>query len=382
MPRARACALLAQAVLVVVPAALMIARASAAKAAAIERSVPSTSRILFEPGRYGEIGASWIDPYQSGRGADLTALGDPARLSGATGDMFDPQWTVNGAVKAALGGRVSFALYLDQPYGAATTYSGGGSPVAALYGGTTARLDTWEAAGVLAWDVAPGTKVYGGVRAQWLEARATIPFIAGYSVKGEGDWAFGYLAGIAYERPEIGFRTALTYASGIEHRLQADETAAVGTATSTTSVRTPQSVTWEIQCGVAADTLAFGSVRWVEWSDFDIAPPLYSSLVQEPLVDYTGDWWTWTAGLARQLTDALAGSLSLTFEPSLGGKLTTLGPHDGRTTATAALSYDFGAANLTGGVTWGRLGDTSNALDTAFDEGSVLGLGMRLGVRF
>lgn len=387
MPRVRARAVLARAVVTVAPAAFMVAEAAPAGAAAIERAVPSTSRVLYEPGSYGEIGASWIDPRQSGEGADLSALGTPATLPGRTGDMFDPTWTVSGAAKVGLGAGFSAALFLDQPYGAATTYPGGASPVATLYGGTTARLDTWEATGVLAWDAGAGVKVYGGLRAQWLEARASIPFIAGYSVRGNGDWGAGYLAGVAYERPEIAFRAALTYASAVEHRLRTSETATVGGAStgavaSTTTIRTPRSATLEVQSGVAPGTLAFGSVRWVEWSDFDIAPPLYLGLTGEPLVDYTGDWWTWTAGLARQLTDALAGSVSLSYEPSIGGRLTTLGPYDGRTTATAALSYDFGAANLTGGVTWGRLGDTANGLDTAFDDGTVLGLGLRLGVRF
>lgn len=350
--------------------------------AAIERSVPSTSRLLFEPGRYGELGAVWVDPRQDGSGADTGVLGMPGRLDGRTGDMFDPEWTLSGALKAGTGQGFSFALLVDQPYGAATTYPGGASAVAALYAGTLARLDTWEAAGIVAWDPLPSVKLYGGVRMQWLDARADIPFIAGYTVRGEGDWGTGYLAGIAYQRPEIAFRTALTYYSPIRHRLRTEEAAGGSTAASTTEISTPQSVSLEIQSGIAPRTLAFGSVRWVEWSDFDISPPLYAALVGEPLVDYSGDWWTWTAGIARQLSDALAGSLSVSYEPSIGGALTTLGPHDGRITATAALSYDFGRANLTGGVTWGKLGDTSNALDTRFDDGTVLGLGVRLGVRF
>lgn len=365
-----------------VPAALFAAWGGSAHAAAIERSVPSTSRILFEEGSYGEIGAVWIDPRQDGAGANLGAFGIPSVLDGRSGDMYDPLWAFSGALKADVHERLSFALLVDQPYGARTTYPGGASPVASFYGGTLARLDTWEVTGVLAWDIAESVKLYGGLRTQWFEARAEIPFIAGYTVTGEGDWSAGYLAGIAYERPEIGFRAALTYYSSIDHRLATRETAASGSLDSNTEIRSPQSATFEIQSGIAPRTLAFGSVRWVEWSEFDIAPPLYTSLLGEPLVDYNGDWWTWAAGVGHRFTDALAGSVSLTYEPSLGGKLTTLGPHDGRTTATAALNYDFGAANLTGAVSWGRLGDTANALDTRFDDGSLLGFGLRLGMNF
>lgn len=384
MSCARACALAARATVMLSPAIpfLSVVQAEHAHAAAIERTVPSTSRILFEPGQYGEFGATWIDPHQSGVGVDLPPRGAPVTLPGRTGDMFDPQWSFHGALKSDIGQGVSGAIILDQPYGAATTYPGGASPVAAFYGGTLARLDTWEASGIIAYDLTPSLKLYGGLRAQWLDARAEIPFIAGYEVTGRGDWGVGYLAGIAYERPAIALRAALTYYSPIRHRLETGESAAVGAASSTTTIDTPKSVSLDVQSGIAPRTLAFGSVRWVQWSDFDIAPPLYESLVGEPLVDYADDWWTWMAGLAHQLTDRLAGSLSLTYEPSVGGRLTTLGPHDGRTTATAALSYDFGAADLTGGVTWGKLGDTTNALGTQFDDGSILGLGLRLGFQF
>ncbi len=377
MPTSPARAALAGAAL-----AAFAAAAPEARAAAIERTIPSTTRILYETGRYAEVGLAWVDPHQDGSGADLAVLGQPIELEGTTGDLFDAEWTTSAAWKADLGPRLSYALVLDQPYGAATTYPGGASPVAAFYAGTTASLDTWQLAGVLAWDATSSVKLYGGLRAQWLEASAAVPFLAGYSVDGAGDWGAGYLLGAAWQRPEIALRVALTYYSAISHALATDEATAGASMTSTTRVRSPQSAALEIQSGVAPATLAFGSVRWVDWSDFDIAPPLYAGMIGEPLVDYAGDWWTWTAGLAHQFTDAFAASLALSYEPALGGALSTLGPHDGRTTATAAASYDFGAADLSGGITWGRLGDTSNALATRFDDGSVLGIGLRLGVHF
>ena len=108
------------------------------------------------------------------------------------------------------------------------------------------------------------------------------------------------------------------------------------------------------------------------------------ALLQTPraLVDYADDWWTYNLGLGRQLTDNLAGSVSITYEPDVGGELTTLGPYDGRTTGTVALSYDYGQINITGGVTYGVLGDTTNLLQTDFNDGSVWGAGLRVGYTF
>lgn len=67
-------------------------------------------------------------------------------------------------------------------------------------------------------------------------------------------------------------------------------------------------MTLEAQTGVAANTLVFGSIRWVDWSEFTIEPEMYAQITAgilgEPraLVDYPEDWWTYNLGVARQFT--------------------------------------------------------------------------------
>ncbi len=365
---------------------LLALSAGLADAAAIERSVPSTARILFEKGSYAEFGFTWIDPHQTGQDADLTAFGIPVVISGNTGDLFEPLWSFSGAWKADLSDRLSYAILFDQPYGANTLYGQGSFPASFSYDGTEANLNTYQLTGVLAYDVTPQVKLYGGLRAEGIDADAAIPFIptiAGYTVDTNRDWGFGYLVGAAYQRPEIALRVALTYYSEIRHSLDTNEfTLQTGNVDSVTEISTPQSVSLDVQTGIADKTLAFGSVRWVAWSDFQISPKVYTAGTGQPLVEYQDDWWTYTVGVGRQLTDALAGSLAVSYEPPVGGSLTTLGPYDGKTTLTAALSYDYGPANITGGVTYGKLGDTSNQLNTQYDDGSIWGLGLRLGYSF
>jgi long-subunit fatty acid transport protein len=363
--------------------------ATSAQAAAIERAVPSVVRILFEDGRYGELGFTYSDPDQSGDDANLAPLVDspvPIPVEGSTGDLFEDYWTFAAAYKADLNQRLSYALFFDQPFGADTRYGEGTflpNPFGFTYDGTSADLNTYQFTGLLAYDVTPNVKLYGGFRAERLDADASIPFIEDYSVSTDEDWGYGYVLGAAYHRPEIALRIALTYHSEIKHGLDTDEfSLATGDTATETDVDMPQSVTLEFQTGINPKTLIFGSIRWVDWSEFRIAPPTYVAIVGNPLVDYQDDWWTYNAGFARQITNELAGSLSLTYEPSVGGTLTTLGPYDGRTTITAALSYDRGPANFTGGVTYGRLGDTENVLDTDFNDGSVWGLGLRVGYSF
>ena len=295
---------------------------------------------------------------------------------------------MTGAYKADINDRLSYTLIFDQPFIADTKYGGGSFPFP-IYDGSDADLKTYQITGALAYDVNPNVKLFGGVRAQRLDAKAAVSFVFDYSVDADNKWGWGYLVGGAYERPEIALRVALTYYSKISYDLDTTETSLLtGTDDTETSVDTPQSVSLDFQTGIDPKTLFFGSVRWVDWSEFSISPPDYEVAITaligapRPLVDYEDDWWTYTAGLGRQLTDELAGSLSITYEPDVGGVMTTLGPYDGRTSGTASLTYETGPWDITGGLTYGVLGDTTNLLDTDFNDGSIWGAGLRVGYTF
>ncbi len=356
-----------------------------AGAAGIERTLPSTTRILFEEGTYGEIGVSYADPHQRGEDAVLppvfTGLPAALPLDGRTSDLFDSYWTYTGALKGDLTERLSYALKIDQPFGASTRYgSDNFTPAVLSYDGTKATLDTVQISGILAYDVRPRVKIFGGLRALRTDASADVPFLLDYTVDANADWGTGYLAGIAYSRPEIALRVALTYNSDVKIRYDTEEWGSFG---STTDVKFPRSVDLEVQTGITPKTLLFGSIRWVEWSVFEIAPEQYAATFLEPLVKYENDYTTYTLGLGRQLTERLAGSLSFIYEPSQGGSnLNTLGPYDGRTLGAAALSYDMDRLNLSGGLAYGSIGDTSNAFDTDFNDGSAWSAGLRIGYTF
>lgn len=363
-----------------------------AAAAALERAVPSVVRILYEDGTYGEVGVIYSKPDLDGKDgvAPNPVPGLPGiPVSGNTGNLLDSEWNFSGALKGDLNEQVSYILTFDQPYQANTSYGRGSFPAAFNYGGTTADLDTYQISAGLAFDASPNIKVYGGVRAQRLGADAAIPFLAGYRIDADDEWGWGGYVGAAYERPELGLRVALTYSSKITYDLDTRETSdALGRTDSTTEVDTPQSVTLEAQTGINPQTLIFGSVRWVDWSEFAIAPEQYADITgavlgtPRALVDYPEDWWTYNIGVGRQLTDALAGSLTFTYEPQVDEVLTTLGPVDGRTTFGAGLSYDIGQVNIAGGISYGWLGDTTNLLDTKYRDGTIFAAGLRVGYSF
>jgi long-subunit fatty acid transport protein len=369
--------------------ATLLLGAGLAEAGGIERAVPST-RVLFKDGRYVEVSAAYASPDLSGRGADLAAIGFPVQVSGSTGDLLESYWNLGFAFKTDLTDRISFAVIGDEPWGADTKYGRGSFPAGPFppnfsYDGTTANLDSFALSGIIAYDVTPAVMLYAGLRAQWMEADASIPFVGptaglpGYTIDTDSDWGFGYLIGGAYQLPEMALRVSLTYYSKIEHEFDSREFSQFDTRT---NIETPQAVNLEFQSGVAENTLVFGSIRWVDWSDFAIVPPSYQQATGRPLVDYESDWWTYTLGAGYRFNEAFSGSVSVAYEPQTDDVLTTLGPVDGRTTLALGGTYTRGAVEFAGGLSYSWLGSTENLLETDFSDGDAFGLGLRVGYNF
>lgn len=369
--------------------AVLALGAGLAEAAGIERSVPTT-RVLFKDGRYVEISAAWISPELSGRGANLAPLGFPVPVPGRTGDLLESHWQLGFAYKTDITDQISFALIGDQPWGADTKYGRGSFPAGPFppnfsYNGVTANLDSYALTGIIAYDVTPAVKLYAGLRAQWMEADSAVPFVGptaglpGYTIDTDSDWGFGYMLGGAYQIPEMALRVSLTYYSKIEHTFDTRE---FGRFNTRTKIETPQAVNLEFQSGVAANTLVFGSVRWVDWSEFDIVPPSYLQATGRPFLDYASDWWTYTLGVGYRFNEAFAGSVSVAHEPQTNDVLTTLGPIDGRTTLALGGTYTRGAVEFAGGVSYSWLGSAENLLETKYNNGNGFGLGIRVGYNF
>jgi long-chain fatty acid transport protein len=353
--------------------AIALGASGTAQAAGIERTAPTT-RSLFEEGRYLEFSATWANPELSGRGGSAAALGGPPFAApNGTGNIFESYATLGFAYKADLNDRLSYALIFDQPWGVDTLYPD--DPLS-IYSGTEAHLSTNQITGILAWDATDRVKVYGGIRAEQLSADAAIPFVGGYTIDTDTQTNFGYMLGAAYQIPEIAFRLGVTYYSAISHDMNTVE---FGTIRDKTEIETPQSVNIEFQSGVAENTLVYGLIRWVDWSEFAISPPNYPL---GTLVDYEKDWTTYTLGVGRQFTDTWGGFAQVTYEPGNDTVLTTLGPVDGRTSLGLGATYTRDAVRVTAGVNYTWLGEARNPLGTQFEDGDAFGVGVRVAYTF
>ena len=196
--------------IITVSAALALT-ATAATAGDLERSGQNITAI-FEDGSYAEFSFGTITPSVSG--ADL---GGSKKYTGNVEQNYNP---VSSAYKMDINSKVSFALIFDQPYGADVDYPTDGS---VALGGTKAYLNSKTVTALARSKINNTYSVHGGLRAETINGNITWsgenypPFPNGYNVQLDGDTAYRYSFGGAFEREDIALRIAVTYHSSIEH---------------------------------------------------------------------------------------------------------------------------------------------------------------------
>lgn len=338
--------------------------------------------VLFEEGRYGEFSLGAVSPSVSG-------VGSAGVGGGASGDMAPNYFQFGAAYKADLNDMWSYALIFDQPFGADVDYPASAAPYFAA--GATAEFDSNALTGILQYNMPSNVSLYGGIRVQTIEAAANIPFVAGYSVTGDRDFGVGYVVGAAFEKPEIALRVALTYSSKISHELTTTETSVSplgGPNVTTTNIDTPQSVNLEFQTGVAEDTLVFGSVRWVDWTGFNIRPADYATLTMGgSLVAFASDTVTYSLGVGRRLNDQWSVAAVIGYEDQTDDLKTNLAPTDGQKSIGLAATYTRDNMKITGGIRYVKIGDANTRAGAVapagiFTGNDALALGVKVGFTF
>lgn len=350
-----------------------------AMAGGIDRSGQSLSSVLFEKGNYMEFSLGYASPSVSGVATALSLT--PGKSSG---DMVGSYLLPGFALKKQINKNLDVALIYDQPFGASVDY-----PVGTGYfaQGSTAKLTTNELTALLKYRFDNNVSVYGGPRWQTMRETAAVPFVGGYTARGENQGAFGYTVGVAYEIPSIAGRVALTYNSKIDYSIPTTESSLFGALASTTNVTTPQSVNLDFQTGVNPTTLLFGSVRWVNWKQFDISPAQYKVLTGGSLVSYDNNTITYSVGLGHKFNDTWSGAVVLGYEPKTGGFASNLGPTDGRASIGLGVTYTQGNMKITGGVSYIYIGSASTTLDgtnaaSNFSGNHAIAVGMKVGYTF
>ena len=365
--------------------AALLATTALAQAGGIERN-GFTTGILFEEGNYVELGYTFVDPDVSG------ALNPPLPAT-ASGDMSAAYGYFQFSYHNDLSDGLSISVVIDEPVGADVAYPGPGGAFPGTYAFalSTAELNSQQITVAGRYEINDAISVYAGLRAVQVDGSIFVstPTFS-YALGADSDTGFGYMVGAAYEIPDIALRVALTYFSEVDLSLTgAQGVAGPGLVPPPTvlpaafEITLPDSVLLEAQTGVAEGTLVFGSIRWVDWSEFDITPGAYPP---GALVSYENDTFTFTLGGARRLNENLAVLASASYEADQGGFASNLGPTDGRFGVGIGARYTLDQWELSGGLnyTWVGSADTSLGapLTATFRDNYAVGAGVRIGYRF
>jgi long-subunit fatty acid transport protein len=330
--------------------------------------------LLFRPGDHTEIAVGYWSPTVEGRDLGI-----------GSGNVYGPITDVFAGVKKDLGERLSVALIIDDPYGVNVDYPDGGFP----YAGTAAEPDSLAVTGLVRWRAGERVALHGGLRAERIGAEVTLGGpaygpLAGYEWTGDDDWGLGWVAGASWEKPELGLLVALTYGSEIRHELASSENFF---GDSTTDITMPQSVNLDFRTGVNAKTLVYGSVRWVDWDGWTVAPAGLDA-VAGPLITFESDAWTYRLGVGRQLTDTVSAGLEVAHETAIDTMKSPLSPYDGFTAISVGSSYALASGlTLTGSVGYHFLGDAEvstpgNPTPARFEDNRAVAAQLRVGFSF
>lgn len=388
-------------------------------AAALDRSGQSIAAFL-QPNNYFEAGITVLDPNVSGK--DIS--------QNNTGDMANHYYSPNAALKIQATEHFSIGLIYDQPYGADAQYTGQSNFIEnrplPFQGGTSVTVDTENLNLLFGYQPNQNWNVYVGAVYQTLDATvllrgASYSAYSGYDFKTGRDEAVGWLAGVAYQIPEIALKTSLTYRAKIKHEMNAYENHGIAgftgspvfdallnqinNAQGTTEITTPQSVNLDFQTGIMENTVAFANVRWVNWKDFairpykfgaaSILPPIVNKTGKKDgfdLVAYTDDQYSITAGVGRKVNDHWAGNVSVGWDSGAGNPVTTLGPTEGYWNVGVGVQYSP-APNyfIAGGVKYFWLGDAKAQSGSQFNtpehvaefkNNDAIAYGLKIGYKF
>ena len=228
-------------------------------------------------------------------------------------------------------------------------------------------------------------QIYGGPTIQRLEGDVHLRGNAygtasGYDASIARNTDYGWMAGIAYLKPEIALKAALTYRSEIDHDVTITENlparGALGVGTSEITITMPKSVNLDFQTGINPTTLLTAKARWVPWSDFAIKPKIYNAAAIASgkgdlnLVDYSKDAWTAEVGLGKKLSPQLAISGAVGYDSGAGNPITSLGPVEGNWNVGLGAKYNLTPEwAVSGGVKYLMFGDAKAKLP----DGSIVG---------
>ena len=357
--------------------------ALSAQAAALSRTDQNVD-YLFESGNNANVGVAVVSP--SVKGTDLAEGSD----TGNVAQDFNP---VSASVKYQLNDRVALAVGYDQPFGIDVKYKDTSYQMSPT-SGMEAHAKVHALTTLVGYKTADNLWLYGGPAYYSIKGSVALPSAstAGYAVNLPTDGAWGYVAGVAYEKPDIALRAALTYRSSAKYAKSVTESfSGAALPASELKFKLPQSVNLDFLTGIMPKTQLITGVRWVNWKQFKLEPQTYSASFAAPLVSFPKDSWEFKLGVGRQLTDKLSGSVVLIYDTGNGAPVSPLGPPDKGYGINVGAKYAINKnLDISGGVQYNWYKNQTVAVEgggavtpvASFKKMNVFGAGIQLSVHF
>lgn len=285
---------------------------------------------LFEKGNYVELGFASVTPKIS------------ANFHSNVGNSYV---STSLGFKTDLNDKFSLGLVVNQPYGVDIAY-----PASAFTGGSTlgAQLNSTSIMVLARYKITDNFSAHGGLYSATVGGTFDPPAPApsGVKIAIANSTSTGYALGVAYEKPEIAARVALTWYSGTNH----------SDPLSASSVNIPQAVNLDFQTGIAKDTLVFGSIRWGEWSKSTV-------IVAGGRVAYwTANSFDYSLGVGRRFSENWSGALTVGYAPKSSDAFAqALNPTNGSLSVGLGVTYTQDNWKVSAGIQHVTLGDAVTA---------------------
>ncbi|MBU1314978.1 MAG: OmpP1/FadL family transporter [Alphaproteobacteria bacterium] len=307
--------------------------------------------LLFDEGRFAaESAVTFVAPQRelnNVRDVDTTT-GFPTPATGLGGgnlnslpnsaDGSESYWVPRIGAKAAIGDAADCMFDYSEPWGAhknqGRNWAGANEDIE-----TKVESRNYAVTCSYRFDAGPGQlRLIGGTFYQEVygfQERLVQAFPAGVPLTGvgrldlEGD-GWGWRAGVAYEIPEYAFRASLVYNSEVKLNditgtldLTQVNSAIPGAFGVNGSQNMPDVVELKVQSGIAPGWLAFGSVKWTDWSQFQKIPFYCNVAVSGVCNTSTAvtsldlgyrDGWTVSGGVGHKFNEQWSGAVSVTWD--------------------------------------------------------------------
>ena len=316
-----------------------LANAGLAVAGGVERGGYPIDR-LFEPAKFSfQFSTSYVIPR---RKLDHAKDTDPKNgtFTGQTDGVLETEnyFTPYLGVKIGLGDHVDCLFDYSQPWG---THTHPGTDWAGVNSNIETKITSDNYGATCSLKFAAGNSGYirliGGGFHQKIDGFKVKQVAPQDSSSGNGRGRTelssdgnGYRLGVAYEIPRIALRTSLVYNSSVSHDISGTTDLSQYQKGLVIPVfgdaKTPQTLELKMQSGIAPDWIAFGSVKWVDWSVLQSIPfcrktlsGLCTTKLQYPdkvtsLDMLFRDGVTVTGGIGHKINDKLTLGASLTYD--------------------------------------------------------------------